>query len=101
MWNVRLRFHGNGTSCWHQYALRTDRKQELCDYLQAHGVGCGSFYPIPLHRQKAFDALGYREGDLPVAERVSKQTVCLPIFPELSEDEVAFVIHTVNRFFEG
>ena len=98
---IRPRFHGNGTSCWHQYALRTDRKQELCDYLQAHGVGCGNFYPIPLHRQKALDALGYREGDLPVAELVSRQTVCLPIFPELTEDEVTFVIHSVNRLFEG
>ena len=59
------------------------------------------FLSHPAHRQKAFDALGYREGDLPVAERVSRQTVCLPIFPELTEDEVTFVIHTVNRFFEG
>lgn len=64
-------------------------------------MGCGTFYPIPLHLQKAFASLGYHRGDLPVAEVVSEQTVCLPIFPELMEEEVSEVIDTVNRFFRA
>ena len=90
-----------GQSCWHQYTLRTEWKQELCVYLQEHGVGCGTFYPVPLHLQKAFSYLGYQPGDLPVAEMLSSQTVCLPIFPELTEQEIDTVIMTVNQFFES
>ena len=85
--------------CWHQYVVRTPRKYELCDYLQQHGVGCGTFYPVPLHLQKAFADLGYRPGSLPEAERAAAETVCLPMFPELTAEEVAFVIDTANRFF--
>jgi len=54
-----------------------------------------------LHLQKAFDYLGYKEGDLPIAEMLSKQTVCLPIFPELTDAEVEMVIQTVIEFERG
>ena len=55
--------------------------------------------PVPLHLQKAFLGLGYAPGSLPVVERVASQSVCLPIFPELTEKEISYVIETVNRFF--
>jgi len=89
----------NGTSCYHQYAIRTQRKEELGRYLDKHGIGSGAFYPVPLHLQKAFDALGYSEGDLPVAEMLCKQTVCLPIFPELTNNEVKSVLQAVMAFW--
>ena len=93
------RYAADTVPCWHQYVVRTPRKYELCDYLQQHGVGCGTFYPVPLHLQKAFADLGYRPGSLPEAERAAAETVCLPMFPELTAEEVAFVIDTANRFF--
>ena len=55
------------------------------------------FYPVPLHLQKAFASLGYREGDLPVAEKITKQTVCLPIFPEMTEEQIQYVIRAGQR----
>jgi len=92
-------YAANITSCWHQYVVRTPYKYELCAYLQERQVGCGTFYPVPLHLQKAFSQLGYQPGSLPNAEKVSAQSVCLPIFPELRQEEVEYVINTVNDFF--
>ena len=97
---IRPEYSEDGVTCWHQYALRTDKKNELCDYLQKNDIGCGTFYPVPLHLQKAFDNLGYKMGDMPVAEKISAQTVCLPIFPEMTEEEVDFVIQTINNFYK-
>ena len=87
------------TPCWHQYVVMTPYKYELCAYLQEHQVGCGTFYPVPLHLQKAFSQLGYQPGSLPVAEKVSAQSVCLPVFPELTQEEIEYVIKTTNDFF--
>jgi len=88
----------NGKSCYHQYVIRTNRKDELCDYLSEKGIGTGTFYPVPLHLQKALSYLGYKKGDMPVSEMVSKETVCLPIFPELTDEEVMTVIEAVREF---
>ena len=89
--------------CWHQFVVRSDYKQELCSYLSEHGVGNGTFYPVPLHKQKAFHALNCKNpgAKLPVAEEIVSQSVCLPIFPEMTNDQVEYVIDTVNKFYEG
>lgn len=86
------------TCCYHQYAIRTPRKEEMGKFLANKGIGTGAFYPVPLHLQKAYDDLGYREGSLPVAEKIAGQTVCLPIFPELTDREVEEVIIAVQEF---
>lgn len=90
-------------TCWHQFVVCSEYKEELCAYLTEHGVGCGTFYPIPLHQQKAFHAgnCKYAEAGLPIAEMTAEQSVCLPIFPEMTDEQVEFVIDTVNRFYEG
>ena len=87
-------------SCRHQYAICTEKKFKLCEFLSENGIGAGTFYPVRLHLQKAFDYLGYHEGDLPVAEKVCSESVCLPIFPGMMEDEVSEVIECVNGYFE-
>ncbi len=84
--------------CYHQYAIRTVMKEQLGAFLAEKGIGSGAFYPVPLHLQKAFDDLGYSEGALPVAELLAKQTVCLPIFPELTEEEVNAVADAIIEF---
>ncbi len=84
---------------WHQFVIRTDQKNELCKFLAANGVGAGTFYPVPLHRQKAFHGI-YKEVHLPVAEMVCSETVCLPIYPEMSDEQIAYVIECVNGFFD-
>jgi dTDP-4-amino-4,6-dideoxygalactose transaminase len=90
--------NGDMVGCCHQYAILTRRKEELSEFLAERGIGTGAFYPVPLHLQKAFNGLGYKKGDLPVAEMLSRQTVCLPIFPELTDEEVETVILAIKDF---
>ncbi|MDO5156758.1 MAG: DegT/DnrJ/EryC1/StrS family aminotransferase [Eubacteriales bacterium] len=90
----------NVKSVWHQYAFRCNDKDAMGNFLASKEVGSAAFYPVPLHLQKAFAYLGYREGDLPVAEKITKQTVCLPIFPELTDDELEYIIESVKAFYK-
>lgn len=89
------------TSCWHQYAIRTSKKDELLQFLSEEHIGAGAFYPVPLHLQKAFENLGYKEGSMPIAEKISSESVCLPIFPELTIEEQEYVIAKINAFLEA
>lgn len=86
-------------SCWHQYVILSDKKMELIAYMEANGVGTGTFYPIPLHLQKAFRTLKYQDNSLPQAEEVCRRSVCLPVFPELREEEQNYVIEVIHKFF--
>ncbi len=89
-------------SCWHQFVVRSEYKQELCSYLTQNGVGNGTFYPVPLHKQKAFNSsnCGNPNAHLPIAEKLSLQSVCLPIFPEMTDEQVRYVIDVTNKFYE-
>lgn len=88
--------------CWHQFAISTIYKYELSEYLNSKGIGTSLFYPIPLHKQKAYTNSNSRvSGDgLPVAELLSSQTLCLPIYPELEDEQVDYVIENINAFFK-
>ena len=87
------------TPVWHQYAFRCDDKDAMGEFLASKGIGSAAFYPVPLHLQKAFDYLGYKKGDLPVAEKITGQTVCLPIFPELTQEELDYIAAGVKEFY--
>jgi dTDP-4-amino-4,6-dideoxygalactose transaminase len=89
----------NGKSCWHQFAILVKDKNELISYLTEKGVGTANFYPIPLHLQKAFDYLGYSKGTLKNAEKICSETVCLPIFPELKDEEIEYIIKNIKEYY--
>ncbi len=82
----------------HLYVLKTEKAPELMNYLQEHGVGSGIYYPLPLHRQIALKNK-YKSLDLARAESAAGKTVAIPVYPELTEDEKAFVIEKVKTFF--
>lgn len=86
------------THVWHQFALRTPYKAEMGEALAQKGIATGVFYPVPLHLQKAFEGLGYRPGTLPVAETLARETLCLPVFPGMTEEELAYVAAAVDAF---
>lgn len=87
-------------SCHHQYAVLCDQKEALAQYLGEKSIGTGAFYPVPLHKQAAFMASqGMRS--LPVAESVCRRSVCLPVFPELTDEEQGLIIEEIHRFFAG
>jgi len=84
---------------YHQYVIRAQRRDELKQFLGKAGVGSEVYYPLPLHQQKCFAYLGYREGDLPEAERAAREVLALPMFPELSEEEQNYVVEIVAEFY--
>jgi len=84
------------THVYHQYTIRVPRRDEFVERLRERGVGSGVYYPIPVHRQKPFVALGYGEQRFPVSELLAGQVVSIPVHPSLTEDEVAIVIAAVN-----
>jgi dTDP-4-amino-4,6-dideoxygalactose transaminase len=84
---------------YNQYIVRTARRDELRQHLADHGVGSAIYYPLSLHLQPCFADLGYREGQFPESERASRETLSIPINPDLQEDERAYVAETVRAFF--
>ena len=85
---------------WNQYTLRAPgagRRDALKQHLAAAGVGCEIYYPVPLHRQECFSRLA--PANLPVAERLAGEVLSIPVFPEISADELATVARTVGSFF--
>jgi len=88
----------------HLYIIQVKDEEErnrLGGYLKSKDINVGIHYPIPLHLQKAFLPLGYKEGDFKQAEYVSKRIISLPMFPNMNEDEIEEIIDVVKEFYDG
>jgi dTDP-4-amino-4,6-dideoxygalactose transaminase len=92
----------DGRHVFHLFVIRVPagRRDELCEYLSAHGVGNGVYYPGPLHLQKCFAYLGHQKGDLPLTESAAAETVALPLYPELTEAQQDYVVSKIASFFK-
>src|SRR5262249_30853422 len=82
---------------YHIYAIRVQERDEVWQSLQAKGIGCAVHYPIPIHLQEACRNLGYAPGTLPVAENLAEEFLSLPMFPELTEDQIEHVVRCVGE----
>ncbi len=85
---------------YHLYILQSENRTELINYLKEKGIATGIYYPIPLHLQKAYKFLGYKEGDLPNAEYLSHRTFAIPMFAELTDEEKEYIVETLKKFGE-
>lgn len=90
-----------GQHVYHLFVVRTNRRDALRDFLAGQGIGTGLHYPTPLHLQRAYQHLGLAKGSLPVTERVARSCVSLPMFPEITESQVARVADATRDFFAG
>lgn len=88
----------NVTHVYHVYAILVEKRDALQEYLNKRGIPTIIYYPKPLHLQKVYEDLGYNEGDLPVSEKISKQILPLPMYPELTDEQVDYVIETIRSF---
>ena len=87
----------NSYCVYHQYTIRIENRDEVHKLLQENGIGAMIYYPVPLHLQKLHKELGYKEGDLPLAEKDTKLVMSLPMFPEITEEEQQTVVDTVVK----
>ena len=83
---------------WHIFGIRCRRRDELEKWLNGQGIGTNKHYPIPMHLQECYRDLGYQKGDFPIAEEISATELSLPMYYGMTEEEISFVIDSVNEF---
>ena len=91
----------NNVSVYHQYTVTVPQRDRLQKFLAENGIGSGVFYPKPLHLQSCFVELGCKEGDFPVAERLCREVLSLPVYPELTTEQIRYVADTVLKFYSS
>jgi len=88
-------------SIFNQYVIRVPRRDDLKAHLTEQGIGNAVYYPVSLHEQDCFSELGCRRGDFPESERAAQETLALPVYPELTDEQIAHVATTVTNFLGG
>jgi dTDP-4-amino-4,6-dideoxygalactose transaminase len=91
----------NTKPVWHLFVIRSERRDELLKFLKSEGIHCGVHYPIALPNQLAYQYLGHTKTDFPVASRYQDEIMSLPMFPEISDDQLEFAAENIRRFFNN
>ncbi|OQX71883.1 MAG: transcriptional regulator [Candidatus Cloacimonas sp. 4484_275] len=92
--------HKKAKTIYNQFTLIVENRDGLLSYLKENEIGCAIYYPKPLHIQECFSYLNYKEGDLPVAERLAKKVISIPIFSELTTEQQDYVISKIEEFYK-
>jgi dTDP-4-amino-4,6-dideoxygalactose transaminase len=89
------------THIYNQFVIRVPRRDQLRAHLDAARIGTEVYYPVPFHLQECFAGLGYKAGAFPEAEAAANDSVALPIYPELTEQQQATVVNEIRNFYRG
>ena len=96
-----IRVPADNGAVFHLFVIKHPRRDRLQSYLKERGIATGVHYPIPLHLQPAYDYMGFQTGDFPVAEELAKTVLSLPMYPELTEEQILFVCDAIKAFNES
>ena len=88
-----------GRHIFNQYVIRAQRRNDLQAFLKERGIGTEVYYPVPLHLQDCFAYLGMKPGSLPESEKAASETLAIPVFPELSDDQARYVVESIETFY--
>ena len=86
---------------YHLYVIKINKRDKLQQYLSQNGIGTSIHYPIPPHLQKAYSELGYKQGDFPIAEKLAKISLSLPMYPGLSDVEIQYICDKIIKFYKS
>jgi len=90
----------DGSHIFHHYVVRTEKRDGLQSFLKEKGIQTGIYYPIPLHLQECFRYLGYRDGSFPISERAAKESLAIPVYPELKKTEKDYIVRMIRGYFK-
>ena len=85
---------------YHMYILQSEKRDEVISKLKEKGIATGVYYPVPMHLQKVYKNLGYKTGDMPVAEYLSHRTFAIPVYPELTDEEINYIVDILIFFIK-
>lgn len=88
----------NIKDAWHLFVVRTEKREEFQQYLKNNGIDTVIHYPIPIHLQECYKELGFKEGAYPIAEKIAREVLSLPVWPGMTEEQIDYVISTVNKW---
>lgn len=86
---------------YNQYIIRTERRNALRDFLTSKGIGVEIYYPVPFHRQECFSYLNFNANDYPVADCCANDSLALPIYPELTTEQITYVVESIAEFMHN
>ena len=89
------------THTYHQYTITVENRDNMLTFLNDRKIAARIYYPVPLHLQPCYKDLGYAEGSMPISEELSKKVLSLPVYPELSDQQVEYVVETIKEFVSG
>ena len=86
------------THVWHIFPILAEKRENLKSYLQEKGIGTVIHYPIAIHLQNAYQDLGYKKGDYPIAEKIAAEELSLPLYYGMKEDEIDYIVQKLISF---